>query len=614
METTSGPISGDAAALVGRLLDDRYRLESVIAKGGMAAVYQAVDTRLDRIVAVKVMHRALAEDPDFVRRFTREAQASAKLSTPEVVAIHDTGTDRDTGLAYLVMEHVRGINLRQLLLERGALPPARAVAIMEPVLRALAAAHAANLVHRDVKPENVLLADDGRVKVADFGLARAVETSTMTQTTGLLIGTVAYLAPEQVESGTADARTDVYAAGVLLWELLTGTPPHAGDTPMSVAYKHVNEDVPAPSTVASGIPPELDALVVRATRRDPDARPADGAAFLAELVAVKAGLPPATAVEHRTLVVPITPPPPKKVPKVTPSPRRRRRGLIATAIILVLALLALGGGYYLGSYRYTNAPSVLTKTLTEATKTLQDEGLKFERLTDRFSEDVPRGLVMDQDPDPNKRVRKGGTVEFTLSKGPDRRIVPAVRDKSVADARAALKAVGLVDAPNPTREFSSSVDIGDVIRTDPAAGTKLKPGTPVRLFISKGRQPIEVPSFVGKKFEEANGKLRTLGFEVKANYVFSDTEKDVVLDQQPKGGTAPKGSTITLTVSKGPDLVEVPDVTNMKPDRAKEILEAAGFKAERRDAPFGRGRNVYATDPSAGTKAKRGSTVEYYVT
>ncbi|MCW2544804.1 MAG: serine/threonine protein kinase, partial [Frankiales bacterium] len=251
MEPTGA--GGQAAAddqlspLVGSLLDDRYRLSSVIARGGMATVFLATDTRLDRPVAVKVMHRALAEDPEFVARFTREAKASAKLSAAEVVAVHDYGTDRATGLAYLVMEHVRGINLRQLIHERGPLAPARAVSLMEPVLRALAAAHAAGLVHRDIKPENVLLADDGRVKVADFGLARAVETSNLTQTTGLLIGTVAYLSPEQVETGTSDARSDVYAAGVLLWELLTGAPPYSAETPLSVAYKHVHEDMPPPS-------------------------------------------------------------------------------------------------------------------------------------------------------------------------------------------------------------------------------------------------------------------------------------------------------------------------------------------------------------------------------
>lgn len=609
METTA---EDTAPPLVGRLLDDRYRLESVIARGGMATVFLATDTRLDRSVAVKVMHRALAEDPEFVRRFTREAQASAKLSTPEVVAIHDQGKDRETGLAYLVMEHVRGINLRQLLLERGALSPARAVSLLEPVLRALAAAHAAGLVHRDVKPENVLLADDGRVKVADFGLARAVETSNLTQTTGLLIGTVAYLAPEQVESGTADARTDVYAAGVLLWELLTGTPPYSGDSPLSVAYKHVHDDVPPPSTAVAGIPPELDALVVRATRRDPDARPRDGGAFLAELLAIKDGLPsvgPAPG-QHQTLVVPrITPPvaPPK-------TRRKRRKGLIATAVVVVLALLALGGGYYLGSYRYTTTPSVLTLSLADASHKLEKAGLLVKQGREEFSETAARGTVLRQTPKPGGRIRKDGTVTLVASKGADRRSVPSIVGKDLATATAALRTAGLVVAPNPAREFSEAVASGLVLRSDPAPGTKLKPRTAVRLVLSKGRQPVDVPNLTGKKQAEAEKTLHDLGFVVTVQQVFSDTvATGLVTDQSPSSGTADKGSTIVLTVSKGPDIVQVPDVRGDSPETAARKLTAAGLVGRRVDAPFGTGSTVYSTDPGHGKKVKRGSTVTFYV-
>jgi serine/threonine-protein kinase len=606
METTA---EDTTAPLVGRLLDDRYRLESVIARGGMATVYLATDTRLDRSVAVKVMHRALADDPEFVRRFTREAQASAKLSNPEVVAIHDQGTDRQTGLAYLVMEYVRGINLRQLLLERGALPPARAVALMEPVLRALGAAHTAGLVHRDVKPENVLLADDGRVKVADFGLARAVETSNLTQTTGLLIGTVAYLAPEQVESGTADARTDVYAAGVLLWELLTGAPPYSGDSPLSVAYRHVHDDVPPPSTAVAGIPADLDSLVVRATRRDPDSRPRDGGAFLAELLAVQDGLPSAP-VQHQTLVVPRVP-----VPTAPPKPpRKRRTGLIATALVVVLALLALGGGYYLGSYRYTTAPSVLTLSFVDASHKLDKAGLKAKHGKDEFSEDKAKGTVLRQTPRPNGRIRKGGLVTLVLSMGPDRRGVPTLVGKDLAGARAALRVAGLVDAPNPSYEFNDSVAKGLVIRSDPAPATKLKPGTAVRLVLSNGKQPVPVPNLTGKKQPEAEKRLHELGFVVTITQVFSDTvDKGRVVDQSPSSGTADRGSTVILTVSKGQDLVEVPDVRGDSPSTAEHKLTAAGFVAKRTDAVFSSGSTVYATSPGHGKKAKRGSTVTYFV-
>ncbi len=605
METAEEP----APPLVGRLLDGRYRLDRVIARGGMATVYLGTDTRLDRQVAVKVMHRALAEDPDFVARFTREAKAAARVSAPEVVAVHDQGTDAATGLAYLVMEHVQGITLRRLLMDRGALTPARAVAVLEPVLRALAAAHAAGLVHRDVKPENVLLSDDGRVKVADFGLARAVETSNLTQTTGLLIGTVAYLAPEQVEYGVADARSDVYAAGVLLWELLTGTPPYAAESPLSVAYRHVHEDVPPPSTAVGGVPPALDALVVRATRRDPEARPRDAGAFLSELRAAAQGLPPVSepAGVQPTLVVP------RRVadaPADKPPHRRRRLGLV---LLLVLALLALGSGYYLGSFRYTRAPSVLEKTLAQARTSLDDAGLQLRRGDDRFSETVARGLVVAQDPGPDARVTKGGTVTVHLSKGPDRRAVPPVTGKDPEAATAALTGVGLRVAGSPSYAWSQSVAKGLVVGTNPAAGTRLRPGTAVQLVLSRGPQPVSVPNVTGLPQDEAVAKLQHVGFRVTVQQVFSDTvAAGVVVDQSPSSGTADRGSTVTLHVSKGPDVVVVPDVVGDSVDEARSTLTDLGLKVKVNKFPGGPGR-VLETDPGAGKRVKRGSTVTLLV-
>jgi serine/threonine-protein kinase len=606
METAS-----DAAApLTGRLLDDRYRLDRVLARGGMATVYVATDTRLDREVAVKVMHRALADDADFVARFAREARAAARVQSPEVVLVHDQGTDRETGLAYLGMEHVQGVNLRQLLQERGALTPARAVAVIEPVLRALAAAHHAGLVHRDIKPENVLLADDGRVKVADFGLARAIETSNLTQTTGLLIGTVAYLAPEQVETGTADARSDVYATGVLLWELLVGSPPYEGETPMSVAYRHVHEDVPPPSTVVGGIPASLDALVVRATRRDPAARPVDAGAFLAELLALKGDLPAAPVSEQTTLLVPRRPVPEGGGDKPT-GRRRGRRGVI---LVLVLALLALGGGFYLGSYRYTKAPSVLSKTLAQATTILEADGLDVRHGEDVYSEETPKGVVLRQDPGPGGRVRKGGTVTVHLSLGPDRRVVPKVAGKDVAAAREDLVGVGLEVADKSKSVYSQTVAKGRVVGTEPAAGQRLKPGTVVTLVVSKGKQPVEVPNVTGKKQDDATTQLQALGFVVDAQQVFSDTVPvGVVVDQTPSSGTADKGSTVLLHVSKGPDIVTVPDVRKMDRAEGKRVLEAAGLVVDERVVVQGGPGQVLQTDPKAGKRVKRGSTVVMYV-
>jgi beta-lactam-binding protein with PASTA domain/tRNA A-37 threonylcarbamoyl transferase component Bud32 len=611
METTVSPSPGDPGpSLVGRLLDGRYRLDSVIARGGMATVYLAIDTRLDRIVAVKVIHRNLADDPQFVERFTREAKAAAKVAGPEVVSVHDTGTDPDTGLAYLVMEHVRGQNLRQLLLSIGPLSPSRAVAVMEPVLRALASAHAVGMVHRDVKPENVLLGDDGRVKVADFGLARAVESTTITQTTTHLMGSVAYLAPEQVETGTADARSDVYAAGVLLWELLTGAPPHSGDTAISVAHKHVYEDVPPPSTAAGGIPPNLDALVVRATRRDATQRPADAGEFLRDLQAVKATLPAAAPVtathDTRTLVVP------RIVDKTPAKPRKSRRGLIAVVSVVVLALLALGGGYYVGSFRYTHVPNLTGMSAAQAGAKVKAAGLSFKKV-DEFSETVAAGTEIRQDPPAGKRIRKSGTVTVTYSKGLDRRPVPDVRGKDPGAATALLTGRGLTVSTQPF-EYSSTVPEGKVIRTDPAAGAKLKPRTAVKLYVSKGPQPIGVPDLQGKTQAEATSTLEGLGFRVAFTSSFSDkVPQGTVISNQPNSGTAAKGATVTLNVSKGPDVVTVPDVTNQSPASATAALQAAGFRVKRRDAFFSSGKTVYATDPRAGTKAKRGSTVTIYV-
>ena len=278
-----------ADALIGRVLDGRYRVGPKIARGGMATVYEATDLRLDRTVAVKVMHEGLVDDEEFVSRFQREARAAARLAHHNVVAVFDTGDDH--GTLFLVMEYVPGLTLRDLIRKEAPMSPAKALAMIEPVLSALAAAHDAGILHRDVKPENVLLADDGRVKVADFGLARAINSETQhTATGGVLIGTVSYLSPELVVNGKADARADVYAAGVLIYEMLTGHKPHQADSPIQVAYKHVHEDIPAPSASTRGIPPYVDALVARATARDTALRPADARVLLHQVRRVRNAL------------------------------------------------------------------------------------------------------------------------------------------------------------------------------------------------------------------------------------------------------------------------------------------------------------------------------------
>ena len=616
MDTTVGtPVSSGTDPLVGRLLDGRYRLDAVIARGGMATVYEATDLRLDRPVAVKVMRPALAEDPDFVDRFAREARAAARLSSPEVVAVHDQGTDAATGTAYLVMEHVRGRTLRDVVTERGPLPPARALDLMEPVLRALAAAHAAGLVHRDVKPENVLLADDGRVKVADFGLARAIESSNLTSTTGLLIGTVAYLAPEQVEHGCSDTRTDVYAAGILLFELLTGSPPYSSESPLSVAYRHVHEDVPAPSRLVEGIPEDLDELVLRATRRDPSQRQPDAGAFLAELRAVRGGLagrsdaPVVRREPHPTLVV-ARPDPVEATPA---SARRRRRPSPVVLWSLVAALLLTGGvaAWYLAVGRYTTAPDTYGLTAQAATARLEAAGLEVEVDPEgAFSETVARGLVVEQDPDPGDRVRDGGEVVLVLSRGPDRRAVPEVVGKPEAEARAALEAAGL--EPGPVTAAFSTLPVGAVVRTDPAVGARLKPGTPVALVVSKGVERLPVPDVTGEPRAAAVAALEGAGFAAAVTEVFSESvPKGRVVAQKPAEGRAPRGSTVQLQVSKGPQLITVPDVAGQKRAAAEERLKALGLKVRVFAIP-GPG-TVRSTDPGAGAKVRKGTTITVYV-
>jgi serine/threonine-protein kinase len=278
----TGVVAPSCDPLTGRLLDGRYRIAGRIARGGMASVYEATDLRLDRTVAIKVMHAGLGDDDEFAARFVREARSAARLSHPNVVSVYDQGND--DGVVFLAMELVEGHTLRDVIRSESPMSPARALALLEPVVSALAAAHRAGLIHRDVKPENVLIAEDGRIKVADFGLARAVSADTQhTATGGVLIGTVSYLAPELVVNGRADARADVYAVGVLLYELLTGSKPHEAESPIQVAYKHVHEDVPPPSRLVPGIPAYVDALVARATARDRGQRPADAAVLLHQL-------------------------------------------------------------------------------------------------------------------------------------------------------------------------------------------------------------------------------------------------------------------------------------------------------------------------------------------
>ena len=612
--------------LVGRTIDGRYEVRARLARGGMATVYEAVDLRLDRVVALKVMHRHLADDPDFVARFQREARAAARLTHPHVVGVYDQGSAE--GLIYLAMEYVPGRTLRDVLRQFGPLSPEQALVILDPVLEGLAAAHAAGFVHRDIKPENVLISDDGRVKVADFGLARAVETSNASATQGMIIGTVAYLSPEQVQRGEADERSDVYAAGILLFEMVTGTVPHAGETPLSVAYQHVNADVPAPSTVRGGIPADVDALVVTATRRDPALRYGGATDFLADVRRVRGVLPPprpftdtrdtlvvdATTAARLNAGAPRTPAPP---PSAAPSPAapapirtRRRRWPWVAAIVAVIVALAAFGGWYLATMRTVPTPDVVGRSVAEAREALAGAGLTLEVASEEFSETVPRDLVISSDPAPGDGAREGGAVAVIVSKGPERYAVPDVSGQSPQQASAAISAAGLV--PGATEQaFDNAAPSGSVVRTEPEAGAQVKKGTSVAIIVSKGPKPIELPDLVGRKIAKAEATLADLGLTAAITSTFSEeVPKNEVIAQTPSPGTVVNsGSAVALTVSKGPPPVTVPNLVDMPRAKAVSTLKRLGLKAKVVAGAATPLNRVYSQDPAPGTEIPKGSTV-----
>ncbi|HEV7172907.1 Stk1 family PASTA domain-containing Ser/Thr kinase [Pedococcus sp.] len=626
--------SGVTESLLGRVVDGRYRVLSHIADGGMASVYLALDTRLDRDIALKVLRRDLAQDTAFASRFRREARSAARLSHPNVVSVFDQG--EDDGHMFLAMEYVPGQTLREVMRAEGPLTPRAALDIMAPVLQALGAAHRAGLIHRDVKPENIILReDDGTVKVADFGLARAVSTQTTTSQTGVLLGTVAYLSPEQVERGIADARSDVYAAGLILFEMLTGTKAFTGDTPIHIAYQHVHGSVPAPSSRVSSVPPELDALVALATARDPDQRPSDAADFLTEVLRSRAMLtlteldrrPEGTRAEaagvstvavERTSALPLAEPrDTDEVPYASEARHRAPAGAPWRWAAAALGVVLLGGlvawWFLAGPGSPTVVPQTTRLTYARALARLEQAHLGAERI-DSFDETVPKGVVMSTDPGAGTKVGRGTDVKVTVSKGPERYAVPTVLNKSQAEATDEITAAKLT-VGKVSQAFSDTVTQGLVISVDPAPGTQLKRGAPVDMVVSEGRQPIPVTDFTGQPAAQAVDTLTKAGLLVDATQQEnSDTvPKGNVIRQSPSGGTLFKGGQVTLVVSKGPVMVTVPNVEGSQEADATKVLTAAGFKVSVQRFMGGIFGTVRSQDPPAGSQQPKGSTITLVV-
>ena len=640
-------MSSTGDALIGRTLDGRYRVLRRIADGGMATVYLALDERLDREVALKVMRQHLTHDESFVTRFRREARSSASLSHPNVVAVYDQG--EDDGCIFLVMEYVPGQTLRDVLRDEGLLSPRAALDVLEPVLQALAEAHAKGLIHRDVKPENVIINDNGTVKVADFGLARAVTSQTVTSTQGVLLGTVAYLAPEQVERGIADARSDVYAAGLMLFEMLTGTKAFTGDTAIHVAYQHVHGGVPTPSSRVAGLPTELDELVAVATARDPDERPADAAQFLERVrdtratlsldeldarpagraASVAAAQPTSTATfpvqgvhaasaavaggvatRPRSETVAITMPPPPIEGRVVAgtAPHRSRRWWPAVAAAVLVAALT-AWFFLLGPGATATVPSVQGRTQAEAVSAVHQASLDA-RVSQAFSETVPAGVVVSADPGPGSSMRRGAVVALVVSKGPERYAVPAVVGMTLAEATARIRSVNLT-VGKVSKAYDEKVPEGQVVTAKPGPGASLKKSTAVALTVSRGRHPIDVPDLTGQDATGAARQLSALGLKVDATQQQnSDTvAKGAVISQSPRDGTAFRGDTVTLVVSKGPVLVAVPNVVAQQLEQARAALQGAGFKVKVEKLLGGFFNTVRSQTPPAGSMAPKGSTV-----
>ena len=641
-------------SLIGSVLGGRYEIVARVNRGGTAVVYRGIDRRLGRTVAVKVIHSDLSGDPDYVKRFDREARAAAILSHPNIVAVFDQGHASER--PYIVMEYIRGQSLRSIIASSAPLPPSLALHYTHEVAKALAAAHDAGIIHRDIKPENVLITNDGQVKVTDFGLAKSITAQTSTASHGVLMGTMSYISPEIPASGVSSKASDIYSTGVMLYEMLTGKKPHTGDDLSQVLYKHVHEDIGPPSQALAGaakakIPDYVDALVVACTSRDPAMRPADGRA-LEEKVAKAEKALDAGLMHDAELVrefsggdaapekTPVAPDPmwlevPANVPGRDDTPRQpqatklakvshrdsparnKKKGkfpVLPLILIIAVVLAGSGFGYWAAVGRWTHVPAVAGMTEQDATTLAQTDSLQVDSLQ-AYSETIDIGHVIRIEPDQGKRVTKGSKVTLYVSKGPERYDMPTVAGLSEADARTAIQnahmAIGTV-----TQDWSETVDQGLVISASQDPGASLKPDTPIDLVVSKGREPIPIASYVGQPADAASQALTDAGFTVTTSEDNSPTvPTGSVISQDPDGCdtcTGHRGDTVALVVSTGPKMIEVPAVRGLFRNDAITTLKNAGFDVAVDSSAFPLG---YATGtvPTSGVLAAEGSTVTLYI-
>ena len=572
----------------------RYRATEKIGSGGMADVFKAVDDVLGRTVAVKVMHPRYASDPNFAHRFRQEAQAAANLVSPNVVNMYDWGQDADT--YYIVMEYVRGADLKSIIEQKGALPSKTVAEIGAQVCSALSAAHGYDIIHRDIKPHNIMVQPDGTVKVMDFGIARA-GNSTMTQT-GSVLGTAHYVSPEQAQGRQLTGGSDLYSLGVVLYEASTGNVPFDADTPVAVALKQVNETAPRPSALNPDIDKNLEAVILRAMQKNPEERYTSADEMRRDLLRVIQGQPvgPATGfggaavagavaggalagnADHTAVMAPVNNnnTPRKAIPKKKPV-----WPWILLTVGLILAGLGVAWGMGLLGSQLRPVPDLATMDQAAATAALQESGFVSGAVTSEFNTDIPKGTVVSQNPLANIPAKKGSAVDFVLSKGPDLVVVPGIVNKTQSQADAALVESGLTGRVGSS-DYDPTVPAGSVISQDPAKGAEALRDSAVTYIISLGAEQSVVPDVEGDSQSKATTKLRDAGFKVKVTTSSSSSVKNGIVISQNKsaGGAYPKGSTVTIDVSTGPVMVKVPDVIGNAPAAAESKITGAGLTVE----------------------------------
>ena len=640
--------------LIGRLIDQRYRVTRRLARGGMATVYVAQDERLERPVALKVMHPYLAESDAFVERFHREARAAARIVHPGVVSVFDQGVV--SGQGFLVMELIDGTNLSALLNAQGAFTIPQALRYTTDILEALRAAHRMGVIHRDIKPENILVPTDGPAKVADFGLARAVSKGS-TSATGNMLGTAAYIAPEIAQTAKADARSDLYSVGIMLYEMLTGAVPWADESPLQIVHHHVSDDVPSPSAGLPWIPREIDDLVAALTARDPANRCTDASDALDLVARAAASIPSdivnrraevaredsrsgsgttalntevmstqltqampalavttATALPAATAVTTVHTSTSTETPSAGELPAKMSTRAILLAVIAFLLIVAasFGGSWWWTEYgpgSYLTMPTTTGRNLADVQADLGAIGLASS-VEEEFSDEVQSGIVTHSDPEGGSSVHKSTNVQLYVSKGIDMKDVPNVVGKGQDEASRTLTDAGLALGA-VTDAYSEDVPPGQVISQSVAAGTSLAHDSTVDVVLSKGREPRTVPTLTGKGASAAKSSIEALGLVASPTEAYSDTvpEGQVISQQTREGSTVYRGDSVSYTVSKGPEMVTVPDVVGLQRQEARNKLEGAGFTVQEDLILGGFFNTVRSSNPVGGSKVKKGSTV-----